>query len=51
MRVFFNATREPHTVTFREPHPGDNMGPAILRKNVRKLMLKPGEFMQLLTEC
>jgi hypothetical protein len=26
MRVFFNATREPHTVMFREPHPGDSMG-------------------------
>ena len=51
VRVFFNATREPHTVAFREPHPGGTMGPAILRKSVRKLMLKPEEFMELLAEC
>jgi hypothetical protein len=38
-------------VASREPHPGDTMGPGILRKKVRKLMLKPDEFMQLLTEC
>jgi hypothetical protein len=51
VRVFFNATREPHTVSFREPHPGDTMGPTNLRKSVRKLMLKPDEFMEFLTEC
>jgi hypothetical protein len=51
VRVFFNASREPHTVSFREPHPGDTMGPRNLRKNVRKLMLKPDEFMELLREC
>jgi hypothetical protein len=51
VRVFFNASREPHTVSFREPHPGDIMGPAILRKSVRKLMLEPYEFMELLREC
>jgi len=51
VRVFSNASREPHTVSFREPHPGDTMGPAILRRSVRKLMLKPDEFMELLTEC
>jgi hypothetical protein len=51
MRVYFNANREPHTVSFREPHPGDTMGPGILRKNVRKLMLEPDEFIELLREC
>lgn len=51
MRVFFCATRDPHTASFREPHPGDMIGPAILRKNIRKLMLKPDEFMELLKEC
>jgi hypothetical protein len=51
VRVFFNATRAPHTVSFREPHPGDNMGPANLRTSIRKLMLKPDEFMERLTEC
>lgn len=51
MRVFFNATREPHRVAFREPHPGATMSPGILRKNVHKLMLKPDEFIELLQEC
>jgi hypothetical protein len=51
VRVFFNAAREPHTISFREPHPGDTMRPAFLRRNLRKLMLKPDEFMELLREC
>jgi predicted RNA binding protein YcfA (HicA-like mRNA interferase family) len=51
MRVFVSTTREPHTVSFREPHPGDTMRPGILRKNVRKLMLEPDEFMEPLTKC
>jgi hypothetical protein len=51
MRVFFSASRDPHTVSFREPHPGDMIGPAVLRKNIRRLMLNTDEFMELLKEC
>lgn len=51
VRVFFSANRDPHRVSFREPHPGDMIGPAILRKNIRRLMLETDEFMELLKEC
>lgn len=51
VRVLFSQTREPHTVSFREPHPGDMIGPAILLRNIRKLPLKPDEFFELLKEC
>jgi hypothetical protein len=40
-----------HAQYRREPHPGDTMGPGILRKSIRKLMLKPDEFMEFLKEC
>jgi hypothetical protein len=51
VRVFFNAAREPHTVSVHEPHPGDTMGRAALRDNLRRFMLKPDEFMELLEQC
>ena len=35
----------------REPHLGDNLGQAMLRKYLRKLILDPNEFMHLLEDC
>lgn len=51
MRVFFNPKREPHTVSFREPHPVDALRRAMLHNYIRKLMLTSDEFMELLKEC
>ncbi len=50
-RSFFNPRRSPHLVSFREPHPGDNLRPPMLREYLRKLLLAPDEFMQLLEDC
>ena len=50
-RVFFNPTRQPTTVSFREPHPGTTLRQATLHNYMRKLMLTSDEFMELLKEC
>lgn len=52
VRVFFNPRREPHTVSFREPHPVDTLRRAMLHNYIRKLMLTSSdEFMELLKKC
>ena len=48
---FVNPGRIPSVVSFREPHPGQNMRPPVLRKSLRKLLLSPDEFMRLLEHC
>jgi hypothetical protein len=50
-RVFLSATREPHTVSLREPHPSNTLRQAMLHNYLRKLMLTSDEFMELLKEC
>jgi hypothetical protein len=50
-RVFFNPTRQPTTVSFREPHPVCTLRQATLHSYIRKLMLTSDEFMELLKEC
>jgi len=50
-RSFFNPTRSPNAVSFREPHPGQNMRRPMVQKYLRKLLLTPDEFMQLLEDC
>ncbi len=50
-RSFFNPRRSPNVVSFREPHPGDNLRQAALRDYLRKLLLSADEFMQLLEDC
>ncbi|MFI5110584.1 MAG: hypothetical protein ACHP78_17300 [Terriglobales bacterium] len=50
--MFFNPARQPATVSFREPHPGDTLRQTMLRNYVRKLLLTVDEFfMALLEEC
>jgi hypothetical protein len=50
-RPFFNPSRNPSVVTFREPHLGQNVGPTTLREYLRKLGVAPDEFVQLLRDC
>jgi hypothetical protein len=50
-RSFMNPGRIPNVVSFREPHPGQNMRPPALRMSLRKLLLDQDEFMQLLKDC
>jgi len=50
-RSFVNSGRNPNVVSLREPHLGDNLGQAMLRKYLRKLLLDPNEFMHLLEDC
>jgi len=50
-RSFVNPSRSPRVVSFREPHPGDNVGQAMLREYLRKLLLAPDEFVRLLEDC
>jgi hypothetical protein len=50
-RSFFNPSRNPNFVTFREPHPGENVRPTMLRKYLSKLGVAPDEFIQLLEDC
>ena len=50
-RSFVNPGRNPNVVSLREPHLGDNLGQAILRKYLRKLILDPNEFIHLLEDC
>jgi hypothetical protein len=49
--VFFNPARQPTTVSFREPHPGDTLRQTALHNYIRKLLLTVDEFMALLEEC
>jgi hypothetical protein len=44
---FFNPRRSPNVVSFREPHPGDNLRQPALRDYLRKLLLSADEFIQL----
>ncbi len=50
-RSFMNPGRIPNVVSFREPHPGQNLRRSTLRDDLRKLLLSPDEFMQLLEGC
>ena len=51
VRVFFNPTRHPTTVSFREPHSSDTLRQTMLHSYIRKLLLTVDEFMALLEEC
>jgi len=51
IRSFMNPERIPNLVSFREPHPGQNLRPPMLRMCLRKLLLSPDEFVQLLEDC
>ena len=50
-RSFVNPGRNPNVVSLREPHLGGNLGQAMLRKYLRKLILDPNEFKHLLEDC
>jgi hypothetical protein len=50
-RSFMNPERIPNLVSFREPHPGQNLRPPMLRMCLRKLFLDQDEFVQLLKDC
>jgi hypothetical protein len=50
-RSFINLGRIPNVVSFREPHPGQPLRRTMLREYLRKLLLSPDEFMQLLKDC
>jgi predicted RNA binding protein YcfA (HicA-like mRNA interferase family) len=51
IRSFVNPGRIPNVVSFREPHPGKNLGATMLRKYLQRLLLNEDEFMQLLKDC
>jgi predicted RNA binding protein YcfA (HicA-like mRNA interferase family) len=51
VRSFANPNHMPKVVSFREPHPGKNLGATILRKYLQRLPLNEDEFMQLLEDC
>ena len=50
-RSFCNPSRSPQVVSFREPHPGQNMRQRMLHEYLRKLLLSPNEFIRLLEDC
>ena len=50
-RLFVNPGRNPNVVPMREPHLGDNLGQAMLRKYLRKVILDPNEFKHPLEDC
>ena len=50
-RSFSNPERIPSVVTFREPHPGDDLRPGALRGYLRKLGVASDEFIHLLEDC
>jgi len=50
-RAFTNPNRTPNFVSFHEPHPGKNLGRAMLRKNLRHLLLTEDEFLYFLEDC
>lgn len=47
-RVFFNPTRTPTRIMFREPHRGDTLYKTTLHDSLRKLGLSSDEFVRLL---
>jgi hypothetical protein len=51
VRSFSNPGRSPNFVSFREPHPGQNMRQRMLHEYLHKLFLTVDEFMQLLEDC
>ena len=51
IRSFVNQGRIPNVVSFREPHPGENLRPPMLRESFRKLLLDQDEFVRLLEDC
>ena len=51
IRSFMSPERIPNLVSFREPHPGQNLRPPMLRMCLRKLLLNQDEFVQLLKDC
>ena len=50
-RSFLNPSRSPQVVSFREPHPGENVLRPMLHEYLRKLLLTPEEFIRLLEDC
>jgi hypothetical protein len=50
-RPFANPGRMPNVVSLREPHPGQNLRPPLLRKYLQRLLLDEDEFLRLLEEC
>ena len=50
-RAFTNPNRTPNVVSFREPHPGKNLGATTLRKYLRQLLLNEDEFLHFLEDC
>jgi hypothetical protein len=50
-RSFTNPNRIPNAVSLREPHPGENLGPAMLRKYLQRLLLNEDDFLDLLEDC
>src|SRR5439155_22882110 len=51
VRSFVHPSHSPHIVSFRHPHPGQNMRQRMLHEYLRKLLLAPDEFMHLLEDC
>jgi predicted RNA binding protein YcfA (HicA-like mRNA interferase family) len=51
VRAFTNPNRTPNVVSFREPHPGKNLGATTLRKYLRQLLLNEDEFLHFLEDC
>ena len=51
IRSFMSPERIPNFVSFREPHPGQDLRPPMLRMCLRKLLLDLDEFVQLLKDC
>jgi hypothetical protein len=49
--LFVSPSRNPRLVSLREPHPGQDMRQRMLHEYLRKLLLTPDEFMQLLEDC
>jgi predicted RNA binding protein YcfA (HicA-like mRNA interferase family) len=47
-RHFFHPARNPNSVSFNEPHPGDSLYKPVLRRYLRKLQLTEDEFLRLL---
>lgn len=47
-RYFFHPVRNPNSVSFNEPHPGDSLYKPVLRRYLRKLLLDEDEFTHLL---
>jgi len=50
-RYFFNPARNPNSISFKEPHPGDNLNKRTLRLYLQKLQLPEDEFLRLLEKA